>query len=457
MTSTRTGRSLQRLGLHEPLLRNGYALVLNVGLSTVLGMAFWLVAARHYSAADVGRSSALVSALLLLGNFAQLGMVNGLIRFLPTAGRHTGRLLSRTYLLSGLLAVVLGLAFTSLAPRLSPELGFLHDDLFPALAFSVAVLVWAIFALQDAAIIGLRRAVWIPVENGVFGVLKLALLLPFAALVPGIGVFAAWVLAAAVLLLPVNIALFRFGVPRHALATPPDGHAVHRLRSVLRFVSVDYAGQVCFMLATSALPLLVVAMLGTESNGHFYIAWTIVVSLDLLAINLAQSLTVEASLQPERLPALLRRLLPTLAILIGTAVTVLFAGASLLLSIYGQGYVEEASTPLRMLALAVLARAVIVVCLAVARVQRRPGRILLVQATTAVGVLGLSAVLAEPWGLRGVAGAWLLTQVAIALVLLPGLVRLARTRTPAPEPLSPRPVPTLRAPRPGGPGGAGSV
>jgi O-antigen/teichoic acid export membrane protein len=457
MSPASASRSLQRLGLHEPLLRNGYALVLNVGVATGLGMAFWLVAAHYYSAADVGRGSALVSALALLGNFAQLGMVNGLIRFLPAAGRHTGRLLARTYLLSSVLAVVLGLAFTVLAPRLSPELGFLHDDLFSAVAFAVAVLVWAIFALQDAAIIGLRRAVWIPAENGVFGVLKLALLLPFAALMADVGVFAAWVLAAAVLILPVNIVLFRRWVPAHQFAIPPDGQPVHRLRSVLRFVSVDYAGQVCFMFATSALPLLVVALLGTESNGHFYIAWTIVVSLDLLAINLAQSLTVEASLQPARLPALLRRLLPTMAIMIGTAVTVLFTGASLLLSIYGQGYVEEASTPLRMLAVAVLARAVIVVYLAVARVQRRPGRILFIQATTAVGVLGLSAVLAEPWGLRGVAGAWLLTQFAVALVLTPGLVRLVRGRTVLPEPVSPAPVPTLRAPGPGDLGGAGSA
>jgi len=459
MTTTRTAGRLQRLGMHEPLLRNGYALVLNVGLTTVLGVVFWIVAARYYSAADVGRGSALVSALLLLANFAQLGMANGLIRFLPAAGPHAGGLLARTYALSAALALCLGLGFAALAPGLSPELGFLDDGLLPAAALSGAVLVWALFALQDAAIVGLRHAVWIPLENSAYGLLKLGLLLPFAAVMPGVGVFGAWVLGAAALIIPVNYAIFRRWVPRHAQALRPEGEPVRRLRTVLRFVTFDYAGQVCFMLATSALPLLVVATLGTVSNGYFYIAWTIAVSLDLLSINLAQSLTVEASLRPGSLPALLRRLLPRLALLQGTAVTVLFAGAPLLLALYGEAYVDKATSLLRLLAVAVLPRAVVVVTLAVLRVQRRTGRILAIQAATAVGVLGLCTVLAEPLGLRGVGAAWLLTQIVLAGTLLPGLLRTVRARTAAPETptalLSSAPPASVEVRGSVGPGGAG--
>jgi O-antigen/teichoic acid export membrane protein len=459
MTAPRGARPLHRLGLHEPLLRNGYALVLNVGLTTVLGVAFWVVAARYYSPADVGRGSALVSALLLLANFGQLGMANGLIRFLPAAGRHAAGLLARTYTLSACWSAVLGLGFVLLAPRLSPEFGFLDDRLFPALALSGAVLVWALFALQDAAIVGLRHAVWIPLENGAYGLLKLGLLLPFAAVMPGVGVFAAWVLAAAALIIPVNYAIFRRWMPSHAQHTTPEGEPVRRLRTVLRFVTFDYAGQACFMLATSALPLLVVATLGTVSNGYFYITWTIAVSLDLLSINLAQSLTVEASLRPGNLPGLLRRVLPRLALLQGAAVTALFAGAPLLLSLYGAEYAEKATTLLRLLAVAVLPRAVVVVTLAVARVQRRMGRILAVQAATMVGVLGLCAVLVGPLGLRGVGAAWLLTQLILASVLLSGLLRSMQQPTAVPElppaSLSPAPPPPAGAREPIGPGGAG--
>lgn len=424
--------SVRRLGMDDPLFRNGLALILNVGLTTVLGVAFWVVAARLYSAEDVGRGSALVAALLLLSNLGQLGLANGLIRFLPASGTHAAGLVGRGYRASALASGCLGVGFALLAPHLSPDLAFLADGWVPVLAFAAAVVVWSVFALQDAAMIGLRRAVWVPLENGAYGAAKLALLVPFAVLAPDIGVFVVWVLGALLLLAPVNVALFRRWLPLHAPVDPSQGAPVRRLRDLFRFVTLDYAGQMCFMAATSALPLLVVATLGAVSNAHFYIAWTIAVSVDLLSINLSQSLTVEAALAPGRLSHLLRRLVPRLAILQLTTVTLLVAGAPLVLALYGQDYVAEATTTLQLLALAVLPRGVVIVVLAVERVRRRPGHILVIQAATAAGVVGLSLALTGPWGLAGVGAAWLITQSVLALVLLPRLVGLVRERAGGP-------------------------
>ncbi|EME99511.1 hypothetical protein H340_15786, partial [Streptomyces mobaraensis NBRC 13819 = DSM 40847] len=41
----------------SPLFRNAFALMLNTGISAVLGVGFWLVAARYYSEDAVGRGS----------------------------------------------------------------------------------------------------------------------------------------------------------------------------------------------------------------------------------------------------------------------------------------------------------------------------------------------------------------------------------------------------------------
>ena len=38
-----------------PFLRNAYALVLNTGISGVLGLVYWILAARYYDDSDVGR------------------------------------------------------------------------------------------------------------------------------------------------------------------------------------------------------------------------------------------------------------------------------------------------------------------------------------------------------------------------------------------------------------------
>ena len=37
-----------RADLRDPLLRNGYALVANVGITSVLGFVYWIIAARLY-------------------------------------------------------------------------------------------------------------------------------------------------------------------------------------------------------------------------------------------------------------------------------------------------------------------------------------------------------------------------------------------------------------------------
>ena len=51
--------------LQSPLLRNAYMLIINATATSGLGLLYWLVAARFYSADTVGVSSAVLSAMVL--------------------------------------------------------------------------------------------------------------------------------------------------------------------------------------------------------------------------------------------------------------------------------------------------------------------------------------------------------------------------------------------------------
>ena len=82
---SRTVQRVRALG-EDPLARHGYVIGLSSLATSVLGVVFWTVAARRYDAATVGIGAALVAVLGLLGNFAQLGLVNGFNRYLPVAG-----------------------------------------------------------------------------------------------------------------------------------------------------------------------------------------------------------------------------------------------------------------------------------------------------------------------------------------------------------------------------------
>jgi len=425
MTASPHDPGRRGIGGGSELLRNGYALVLNVGLTSGLGVAFWVLAAREYSVGDVGRGSAMVSALITLSTLGQLNLTSGLLRFLPRAGNQGARLIARSYVAAALACIVLASGFLLVAPQVSSRLSFLPDSPVMVTAFCGAVVVWSVFALEDAAMTGLRRSVWVPVENGVYGVLKLLLLLLFEEWAPGVGVFAAWVLAAALVLPPVNVAIFRRWLPAHAVAVGGK-EFLPGARYLGRYLSMDYLGSACFLVSTSALPLVVVSQLGAEANGYFYVAWTVSSSLDLVSTSLSQSLLVEASHAPERLAEHLRSLLPRLAALLTAAVVLVLLAARLLLSLYGGGYADAAATVVRLLTLAVLPRAVLVVSIAVARVQRRVGKVLAIQASAAAIVLVSAVLLASPLGIAGVALAWLIGQSLLAAVLLPSLVRHLR-------------------------------
>ena len=86
-----------RAHLRDPLFRNGYALICNTVLTSLLGTGYWILAARHYSTGDVGRASAAISTMVLLSGIAQLNLGPALTRFLPRAGGGSARLILGAY------------------------------------------------------------------------------------------------------------------------------------------------------------------------------------------------------------------------------------------------------------------------------------------------------------------------------------------------------------------------
>ena len=73
----------------------------------------------------------------------------------------------------------------------SPTLGFLGEPDW-LVGFTLATAAMTIFTLQDSVLTGLQTARWIPLENSLYAVAKLVLLVALAALLPTAGPFVAW-------------------------------------------------------------------------------------------------------------------------------------------------------------------------------------------------------------------------------------------------------------------------
>jgi O-antigen/teichoic acid export membrane protein len=444
--------------IQDPLYRSGYALVVNTAGTTVIGVAYWAVAAHLYDQRALGRASALVSALLLISAAAQLNLSNTLPRFLPLAFRRSGRLIGYSYAVTSLTAAVAGVGFVLVMPLVNSHWRFLGVSAALGFLFAAAAVIWGIFSLEDAALTGLRHTGVVPVENVVYGVLKLALLIAVAGLLPATGIFLSWV-APLVLIIPViNVLIFRRYL-REGPGRVGEGDMGSRVRprEVIRFASVDYIGALLNQVYSNLLPLLVLSILGAAANGRFYVAWTITTGLVLVATNFATSLLVEGASAPERLAELTRGVLKRCALVVTLGVVVLVVAARPILSVYGSSYASQAASLLGLLALGVLPRSLVIITFTLDRLAGKVGRATLTNAVLTVIVLGGSWVSLTRVGILGVALAWCVGNLTVAIVRLPTILRTLKQRTedaPAPAAAIWRLAAPDRAARPGQVNGA---
>lgn len=399
----------------------------NTAVTSLLGMGFWVAAARLYSSATVGRDTVLISVMVELSIVCQLNMGNGIVRFMPDYGQRSARVLGVVYAVTGMVALVVGTGFVLTAPLVSRQLVFLGDQTPLAVGFVASLVLWGLFTLQDAALMATRRAPWIPIENGVFGLLKLAALPAFLVAGAVNGVFLAWVLPMALLLAPVNLLVFRRAIPRHVAAGARES-SIARIgpRRVVRFLAQDYLAAIFTQATLTVLPVLVIAIMGAQQSAYFAMPFTIVMAFDTFAYSACTSLVVEATLDQASLRALTRVFARRVLALLMPAAVLLALAAPLVMLPFGHVYAEHGAAVLRLLLCASVFRAVIALFSAVSRVQGRGLRLGLVELALLVLVLAPAVPLAHSHGIDGVGAAWLGANAVICLAVLPWLIGFLR-------------------------------
>ncbi len=407
-----------RQQLADPLARNGYSLIANTAATSGLGLIYWLLMARLYPAADVGKASALFVAMNFLAGITALNFNGALNRFIPQAGRQTRTLIIRAYAVSIVASACITTAFlltTRWWGRSYAELG----RLVPGLVFAGCVLVWALFTLQDSVLVGLRSAFWVLVENGIFGAVKIVLLVFLVTVLPGPpGIYASWMLPVIVAVPLVNLLIFGSLVPRHVRQT---GDRQLSSGQIGRFLAGDYSGAIFLLAGSSLVPVVVAAHVDAQAIAYFYMAWLISLTFNTIGINMAMSLTVEGAFDEAALAAHSRQALRKMSLILVPSCALVVAIAPWGLRIFGPAYAAHGALLLRLLTAAALPSAVIELYLGALRAQSRTSLVALIQAARGVLIFALAVVLVGAAGTVGAALAVLGSSTAVAIAISPGL------------------------------------
>jgi O-antigen/teichoic acid export membrane protein len=414
--------------VRTPLFRTGYALMLSNIMTSGLGLVYWILAARLYAPQFVGLASALISTMVFLSGVSQLNIRSALNRFIPVAGPDKGRVIAIGYLITLPAAVVVisgYLLATGSAP--SDVTRALTSDAVLLAWFALSTATWGILNIQDGVLTGLRRAWYVPVENTLYSIAKMILLVAFAAPFATYGIFVSWTIPALATVFVVTLLIFgKLVRPERGVTQPPRQFTA---QTVARYVAGDYGGALFVLAYTSLLPVLVINAVGATQAAYFYIVWTMATSLNLLPLSLAISHTVETVADGSDPLVRARQVLVHMSRTLLPIVVAVVVLAPFILSLFGPGYAAAGSDLLRLLAIGVVPYAINVVYFSLSRIRTRMRGVLVSQAVLACSTIGLTIAFIGPFGLAGVGYAWLISQSSVAIVVLATVLRPAFRRT----------------------------
>lgn len=333
------------------LLRNSVYIMLTTGVTSGLGYVFWVVVARSYDAEEVGVASALIAAMTVVAAIADLGTSRALVQRLPS--RRSGADWSRTLTASLVTAVVAGLAIGLVAavvivPALSDDLSVVDAGPGHVLVFVGGVVLWSMSVVADFLFVAERRSENMFVRNLVFGVAKLLIVvaLVLAGDDSAFGVLVAWVAGCALSLAVVYGVL----MPRLSHRYRPALAGIAReVRAMAGAFAGNYFITLGYLLTTFLLPLIVVVRLSPEDTAYFYVAWLLGGAFFTVTSSVGSALFAEGAHDPEALDRQTRSAVRISAVLLVPLMIVFFAGADLVLGLFGEEYADNGKTLLLLL------------------------------------------------------------------------------------------------------------
>jgi O-antigen/teichoic acid export membrane protein len=412
------------------LTRTALSLVGSTLTTSVLGVGFWALADRIYPARVVGIDSALIAVMVTFSAICQLNLTNVLVRFLPQVRWRIGWRVLQAYGTAAAASLLVGVAFVLVAPSVSPHFDLFRDNALLAACFVFGLTAWTVFSLEDAVLIALRRPTWLPIENGLFGVAKIALL-PITLAVVGMSghaIFLSWVIPMWATVPIINWLLARRVIPEarsKQSRAPSELHTVER-RRLAAFLGQDLVGNALGQVTTAVIPILVVALLGPVANAYFFIPFTLVTAFDLLFLAVATSVVAEGARGEHPVGRLVKSAIGRFLSLQAVAAVLVIVFAPFVLQPFGPAYVQHGTTPLRLLIAASCFRSSLWMFSSIARLQRRGRALLLVDAACSFPLIALILLAAPRWGTDGIAAAWLIVNVVVGTAVLPFVLSVSR-------------------------------
>jgi O-antigen/teichoic acid export membrane protein len=340
-----------------------------------------------------------VTATSLLAVLSLFGLNTTLVRFLPMS-KDRDALITAAVILVAACAAGFSLIYLLLIPVLAPRLAFVEHRPAMVAGFVLLTSFAAVNLLTDSVFIASRKASYCALtDGGVSGITRIA----SGLILVGGGTYgiycacAAGFATAAVVSLVLIATALRW---RPSLTKP-----FRTLKPLLRFSSANYAGNICMVLPTLVVPLIVLDRLGASAAAYYFVAFQIATLLYSAVYAVEQAFLAEGSHADADWREIRKRSRRFAFALFVPGCLALIVAAHWVMLAFGAKFSHYGTPSLMVLALAVIPIAAFQWSWTVLRLTGQLRPLIASAGVYALAICGLAWFLA-PHGLTAVAASW---------------------------------------------------
>jgi O-antigen/teichoic acid export membrane protein len=361
----------------------------------------------------------------LLALFSTLGFEFGLIRYLANAGQDASRMITTSLTLSNFVAILVSGIFLAGVSIWSPALILLRQSPFYIIIFILFTVVVDANTLISNAFIAQRRANFTMINSLISAMLQLALTLLFISFMRSFGGVLIAIVSSSVVALIISSIFF---LPKTLPGFRPVP-TINRniMRTMIHFSFTNYIANIIWSSTYCVMPIMVINILGAETNAYFYIAWTIGIMLSAVAAATTISLFAEGSFDERKLVSDIWRCLKMTYLVLIPAAIIVFLLADKLLMLYGTAYSLKGTTLLRIMSIAALPQSLNSIYVSILRVKERTATLILLTIVMAVVTLVTSYLLLPLLGIIATGIGLLASQSIVAVFVANRLLKLRKT------------------------------
>ena len=399
-------------GAHKPgqteastngnLYRNSLYIFSTAIIGSVIGFAFWVVAARSYSMSEVGIASVSVSAIYLLTALSRFGFDQSILRFFPVGEK--GKIMFTSLFVTSIASLAFGVIFLIGLNVWGKGLEYLKD-VGSALTFLSILFLYSTAMLIGTSFLANRRGDHYFLLNMVIHS-RIVMLIPLAAFGAlgiidslGIGLLAALVLSV--------FLLTRQGI--HSFKID-----LSFVRNSIHFLLSNYAVGLFGTVPILIIPIIVLNAIGPNAAAIYYIVYAIFSVLYMVPGAIGTSLLVEGS-HGEELRRTATKSIRASMIVIAILMTLIFVFGKFVLGLVGSNYVDGYEL-LVMISLSTFFIAIQATYYSIKMVQKEMRILIYLSAFFSILLISSSYLLIGVFGLTGIGYSFLLSYGSLALI-----------------------------------------